>query len=105
MAHIKRDAEQRRYAEWLNVPVQRAVRAEAGGAMSSSDHTGARAAIPVATELVLRHGLSEREVLVRRANGQGNTAPAPTSRSYRQIILENVFTFINLCLFGLGIAL
>src|SRR5690348_16939878 len=106
MAHIKRDSDQRRYAEWPNVPGQRAVRAEAGGAMSSSsDHTGARAAIPVATELVLRHGLSEREVLVRRANGQGNTAPAPTSRSYRQIILENVFTFINLCLFGLGIAL
>ena len=70
-----------------------------------SDNTGARAAIPEATEFDLMRGLTEREVLVRRANGQGNTAPAPTSRSYRQIILENVFTFINLCLFGLGIAL
>jgi len=70
-----------------------------------SDHLRASAAIPEATEFDLVRGLSEREVLVRRANGQGNTAPAPTSRSYRQIIVENVFTFINLCLFGLGIAL
>jgi cation-transporting P-type ATPase E len=50
-------------------------------------------------------GLSEREVLDRRARGQGNTAPSPTSRTYRQIVVENVFTFINSCLFGLGIAL
>jgi len=50
-------------------------------------------------------GLSEREVLDRRASGQGNTAPAPTSRTYRQIVVENVFTFINSCLFCLGIAL
>jgi cation-transporting P-type ATPase E len=70
-----------------------------------SEDTGARAAIPEATEFDLMRGLTEREALIRRANGQGNTAPAPTSRSYRQIIVENVFTFINLCLFGLGIAL
>lgn len=50
-------------------------------------------------------GLSEHDVLVRRAQGQGNSAPTLTSRSYRQIIVENVFTFINLCLFGLGITL
>jgi cation-transporting ATPase E len=50
-------------------------------------------------------GLSEREVLDRRAKGHGNTAPAPTGRTYRQIVVENVFTFINSCLFGLGIAL
>src|SRR4051794_7971181 len=50
-------------------------------------------------------GLSQREVLARRAAGQGNTAPAPTSRTYRQIAVENVFTFINSCLFCLGIAL
>src|SRR3954454_4556791 len=50
-------------------------------------------------------GLSAREVLDRRARGQGNTAPAPTGRSYRQILIENVCTFINICLFGLGIAL
>jgi cation-transporting ATPase E len=52
-----------------------------------------------------RGGLSEREALERRARGQGNNSPAPTSRSYRQIFVENVFTFINLCLFGLGITL
>jgi magnesium-transporting ATPase (P-type) len=50
-------------------------------------------------------GLSEREVLDRRASGQGNAAPAPSSRTYRQIVVENVFTFINSCLFCLGIAL
>ncbi len=61
------------------------------------------AAIPEAIDQL--RGLSEREVLARRANGQGNTAPAPTSRSYAQIVVENVFTFINLCLFGLGITL
>src|SRR5215217_5588033 len=50
-------------------------------------------------------GLSQDEVLDRRAAGQGNSAPAPTSRTYRQIVAENVFTFINSCLFCLGIAL
>jgi cation-transporting ATPase E len=50
-------------------------------------------------------GLSEREALDRRASGQGNTAPAPSSRTYRQIVVENVFTFINSCLFCLGIGL
>src|SRR5215218_33692 len=50
-------------------------------------------------------GLSQPEVLARRTSGQGNTAPAPTSRTYQQIVVENVFTFINSCLFCLGIAL
>lgn len=50
-------------------------------------------------------GLSEQEVRDRRARGLGNTAPIPTGRSYRQIIVENVLTFINLCLFGLGLTL
>jgi len=50
-------------------------------------------------------GLAQHEVLARRAAGQGNTAPAPTSRTYRQIVVENVFTFINSCLFCLGMAL
>jgi cation-transporting ATPase E len=50
-------------------------------------------------------GLSEQEARERHARGDGNTAPAPTSRSYRDIFVENVFTFINVCLFGLGIAL
>jgi cation-transporting P-type ATPase E len=50
-------------------------------------------------------GLSAQEVRERRARGESNSAPAPTSRSYRQIFTQNVFTFINLCLFGLGITL
>ena len=53
----------------------------------------------------LMRGLTTEEAQARRARGQGNTVSAPTSRSYRQIILENVFTFINLALFGLGISL
>lgn len=50
-------------------------------------------------------GLSEAEVLARRARGQGNYVPLNTTRSYVQILRENVFTFINNVLFGLGVAL
>jgi cation-transporting ATPase E len=50
-------------------------------------------------------GLSEDEVHRRRANGQGNEASLPTSRSYRQILRENLVTLINLILLGLAIAL
>jgi len=50
-------------------------------------------------------GLSEAEVLTRRARGQGNDVPLHTTRSYVQIVRENVFTFINNVLFGLGVAL
>src|SRR5204862_4778987 len=37
--------------------------------------------------------------------GQGNNLPMNTTRSYAQIVRENVFTFINNVLFGLGVAL
>ncbi|MBN1137719.1 MAG: HAD-IC family P-type ATPase [Anaerolineae bacterium] len=50
-------------------------------------------------------GLSTAEVLERQARGLGNRDPVRTSRSYFQIIRENVFTFVNLVLFGLGTAL
>lgn len=50
-------------------------------------------------------GLSAAEVAARRARGLGNTPPPPTGRTYRQILRENVLTFINLYLFGLGAAL
>jgi cation-transporting P-type ATPase E len=50
-------------------------------------------------------GLSEGEVLERRANGQGNVVPRKTSRSSFQIINENIFTSVNMILFGLGVAL
>ncbi len=50
-------------------------------------------------------GLSEAEVRLRRANGQGNMVKLPTSRSYVQILRENILTVINLILFALSAAL
>jgi cation-transporting P-type ATPase E len=40
-------------------------------------------------------GLTEQEVSARRAAGQGNNTTLQTSRSYWQILEENLFTFIN----------
>src|SRR4030042_1626013 len=51
------------------------------------------------------NGLSTQEVVKRRSRGLGNRDPVRSSRSYLQIIRENVFTFVNLVLFGLGPAL
>jgi cation-transporting ATPase E len=50
-------------------------------------------------------GLSEAEVQARRAKGQGNKAPPGTTRSYRSIVIENSFTFVNDVLFLLAMAL
>ena len=50
-------------------------------------------------------GLSASEVLERRARGLGNNLKTKTSRSYVEILGENVFTFINNVLFVLGGAL
>ena len=50
-------------------------------------------------------GLTAAEVTERRAAGLGNSAPPATSRTYREIVTENVFTFVNNVLFVLGIAL
>ena len=50
-------------------------------------------------------GLTDSEVERRRAAGLGNAPPPPTSRTYVQIVRENVFTFINNILIALGIAL
>lgn len=50
-------------------------------------------------------GLSEAEVISRRAAGQGNNVDFHSSRSYWQIISANAFTFINLVLFAIGIVL
>jgi cation-transporting ATPase E len=60
---------------------------------------------PAAEPPTTVQGLSEREAAARRAAGQGNTAPPPTGRTYRQIVRENVFTFINIVLFVLGLVL
>jgi cation-transporting ATPase E len=40
-------------------------------------------------------GLTESEAIARRSAGEGNDAKLPTSRSYAQILNENLFTFIN----------
>jgi cation-transporting ATPase E len=50
-------------------------------------------------------GLTEAEAASRRAAGRGNTAPPATSRTYGQIVRENVFTFINNVIFVLGVLL
>ncbi len=50
-------------------------------------------------------GLSESEVLARRQRGQGNEFEFKTSRSYGEILRENLFTFFNIFLFGLGLIL
>ncbi|TMB81914.1 MAG: HAD family hydrolase [Chloroflexi bacterium] len=50
-------------------------------------------------------GLSQEEAAARRAKGLGNTMPVKSSRSYAQIVRENVFNPINDLLYVLGIAL
>ncbi len=57
---------------------------------------------PTAT---LPRGLSAQEVQARRSQGLGNTPPPTTTRSYAQILRENVFNFINISIFVLGAAL
>jgi cation-transporting ATPase E len=58
----------------------------------------AMADLPITPE----HGLTDAEAAERRARGLGNSAPAPTTRTYWAIVRENVFTFINNVLFLLG---
>lgn len=50
-------------------------------------------------------GLSESEVLARRARGMGNNVQLSTSRTYIQILSQNAFTFINTILFAIGAVL
>ena len=50
-------------------------------------------------------GLDDAEVARRRAAGHGNAPPPPTTRTYAQILRENIFTFVNNILFALGLAL
>ena len=47
-------------------------------------------------------GLDESEAIRRRERGDGNNVHIPTSRTYRQILEQNVFTFINNVLFAIG---
>lgn len=50
-------------------------------------------------------GLTEAEVLARRSAGQGNNVSLQTSRSYRQIFQENLFTFINMVFFSISLVM
>ncbi len=50
-------------------------------------------------------GLTSEEVVARRNQGLGSVPPPATSRSYLQIIRENVFTTVNIILFSVGFAL
>jgi cation-transporting P-type ATPase E len=50
-------------------------------------------------------GLSEREVMVRRAGGQGSIMPPQTGRTYWQIVREDVFPLVNNILYVLCLAL
>src|SRR5437660_273250 len=52
-----------------------------------------------------RIGLTEEEAQNRKARGQGNVMPVATTRTYRAIFSENIFTFINLSIILLGILL
>lgn len=47
-------------------------------------------------------GLSTQEAAARRARGDGNDAKISTSRSYADIIRNNVFNFFNIILFSIG---
>jgi len=48
-------------------------------------------------------GLNEAEVIDRRNRGLGNNAKLDSSRSYTQIIRENIFTFINMTFFAISV--
>lgn len=50
-------------------------------------------------------GLTEVEVAERRKRGLGNVFPLKSSRSYWQIIWENLFVSVNVIMFALGFAL
>jgi cation-transporting ATPase E len=59
----------------------------------------------VGTEPSSHQGLTESEVDDRRAHGLGNNVAFKTSRTFGQILRENLFTFFNLVLAILGILL
>jgi cation-transporting P-type ATPase E len=50
-------------------------------------------------------GLTEEEVKKRRAAGLGNNVTLQTSRSYRQILTENLFNFINIVFFTISVVM
>ncbi|HEY8491042.1 MAG TPA: HAD-IC family P-type ATPase [Dehalococcoidia bacterium] len=59
----------------------------------------------MASDATAVQGLSEREAADRRARGQGNEAAPSTSRTYREILRDNAFTFVNVVLFSIVLLL
>lgn len=53
----------------------------------------------------LSQGLSEIEAAKLISDGMGNNVEPKTSRSYKEILKENLFTFFNIVLFVLGVLL
>lgn len=53
----------------------------------------------------LLQGLSENEAACLMSQGKGNNVEPKTSRSYKEILKENLFTFFNIVLFVLGVLL
>jgi cation-transporting ATPase E len=64
-----------------------------------------RVAVTSLTTSASIRGLTGKEVKERLAHGQSNAVRVDTSRAYRQIVRENLLTFVNIVLFGLGAAL
>src|SRR5215208_2202914 len=58
-------------------------------------------------DLITAHtsGLSADEVVARKARGEVNAPPPPPGRTYRQIIVGNVFSFINNVFYALCLLL
>ncbi|HEU5288955.1 MAG TPA: hypothetical protein VFV20_11180, partial [Candidatus Limnocylindria bacterium] len=50
-------------------------------------------------------GLTEREAVARAARGERNVLPPATGRTYGEILRENAFTFVNLAILAIGVAL
>jgi len=50
-------------------------------------------------------GLTHETVRARHAAGDGNTVTISTSRPYWQILWQNIFTFVNIALITIGLAL
>lgn len=53
----------------------------------------------------VEQGLTEEEVKKRRAAGLGNNVSLATSRSYRDILNENLFSFINIVFFAISVVM
>ncbi len=74
-------------------------------ALSLYDPCMVESSFPIQQERDHLHGLSDAEAKRRRAAGQGNQTRATSSRTYRDIVRANLYTFINITLIGIGILL